>query len=105
MAKVDRILFNSLKMKNVSENVQSFIKEQEFLILDFKQIFSDLANCYKTGNSEKIYDLNDIMIDNMNKIKTNFQNDVILFEKVDTKYKETNEEVDNMFRNIKNVEK
>ena len=102
MANVDKIVFNSSQMNSVSKNIQMFIKEQDYLIEDFKSIFDSLASCYKTENTSKLSDISSDLINSMNNIKKNYDNDIILFDKVKTKYSDVNDEVDKIFRNIGN---
>lgn len=93
-------VFIPSNMRLASKNIIMYTKEQMLLIEEFKEIFSNLSNYYRTSNNLKINSLTDNIVNEMKIIKKIFENYTILFKKVESKYEKTNDSINEIFKKI-----
>lgn len=84
VSNISKAYIGKEELKNVVEKTKIYIKEQQTMIFDFKEIFENLQKCYMSNNSKTIRILCEKIISSIENVINNYVYDNNVLEKVIT---------------------
>lgn len=94
------VLFEKEEIERIVKNTSMYLKEENLITSDIFDAFNDFLTYYKTNNSLKLDSLQDEVIDNIKKIRSNVSNDIYILEKFIIENDELDIKIGNSFRNM-----